>query len=75
MTVGSVRTEGDNHIGLNAPDVRNNVTKSNGERDLIDPSIRVSQKANFADTQNGGGRPELRFPNAAKSNRIAGFTK
>ena len=71
MPVGSVRTESDDHVGLNAPDVRSDGANRNRGRNLINGAVRVAQDRDLTDTEHRGGFPQLRFTNSAYFNRIA----
>ena len=71
VPVGSVRTEGDNHVGLNAPDMRDDGANRSGGLNLIHGAVRVAQDGDFADAEHCGGGSQFRFANAADFNRIA----
>ena len=75
MPVGSVRTESDDHVGLNAPDVRSDGANRNRGRNLINGAVRVAQDRDLTDTEHRGGFPQLRFTNSAYFNRIPGLSE
>jgi hypothetical protein len=75
MPVRTVRTESDDHVGPNAPDVRSYGANRNCGRELINFAVRVIQDRDLADTQHRGSLPQLRFTNTAGFNRVSGFSE
>ena len=66
VPVGSVRTECDDYVGLNAPDMPDDVANGSRGRDFINSTVRKAQNRDFTDTEYSGGRSQFRFANALR---------
>jgi hypothetical protein len=75
VPVGSLRTEGEDHVGLNAPDLGDERANGNRGVNFVNGAVRVAQDRDLADTEHCGGGSQLRFRNAADFNRIAALSK
>ena len=75
MPVGSVRTEGDDHLGPNAPDVRSDGANRSRGGNCINAAVRVAQDRDLPNTEHRGGFTQLRFTNAADFIRISATSR
>ena len=75
MPVSPLRTESDDHMGLNAPDVRNDGANRKSRPGPHQRRRPGSSGSNLADAEHRGGSPQLRFTNSAYFNRIPGLSE
>src|SRR5689334_10347721 len=75
VPVGSLWTERNNHVGPNAPDMRNNFANGDRSLDLIDTAVRVAQNRDLTNTEHSGGSSQFRLTKAAYFNRIAALSE
>jgi hypothetical protein len=74
MPIRSLRTECDDYVGLNAPDVPDDRSNGSAGRDCIDRSVRISQEGHFTDTEHSGRSSQLRLANASDFHWIAALS-
>ena len=69
MSIRAVRTERDHHIGTDASEVAGNGRDRMMRLRAVDMLVRVVEHGDVADTELGGGLPQLGFANGAKRQR------
>jgi hypothetical protein len=75
VPVRPLRTEGEDHMGPNAPDLGHDCANGDPGVNFVNGPVRVAQDGDLADTEHGGSGSQLRFTNAADFNRIAALSK
>jgi hypothetical protein len=73
VPVASFRTEGNNHVGLDSPDMSDNGTNRNVGLNPIHGTVRVA-RTDLTDTEHRRGSSQFSFTNAPGLNRIAALS-
>ena len=71
MPVRSIRTESDDHLGPNAPDVRRNSANRRRGGNCVHAAVRVAEDRDLPNPEHRGGFTQLRFTNAADFLRLS----
>jgi hypothetical protein len=75
VSVASLRAEGDNHVGLDAPDMSDNGANRNVGLNLVHGAVRVAQDGDLTDTEHRRSGTQFSFTDPPDLNRIAGLSQ